>query len=178
MLKLILSYGAAAGVIVGLPLFALAVASRGDPPSATGVLVGYLTMLVALSLVFVAVKRHRDVALGGVIRFWQAFWLGLAISAVASVVYVLAWEFTLAFTGMDFAGDYFRGLIAQERAKGASAEVLAKLTADMQRFKVQYANPLYRVPMTFAEIFPVGIIVSLVTAGLLRNSRFMAAHKS
>jgi hypothetical protein len=29
---------------------------------------------------------------------------------------------------------------------------------------------------TFVEIFPVGVIVSLVSAGLLRNSRFMPAR--
>ena len=61
------------------------------------------------------------------------------------------------------------------KAKGASAEALAKLTADTETFKVQYANPMYRLPMTFAEIFTVGMLVSLVSAGLLRNSRFLPA---
>jgi hypothetical protein len=43
--------------------------------------------------------------------------------------------------------------------------------------KVQYANPLYRLPMTFAEIFPVGLLVSLVTAGPLRNSVILPAQR-
>ena len=54
--------------------------------------IGYLTMLVGLSLVFGAIKRHRDAELGGVIRFWPAFGLGLGVSFVASLCYVLAWE--------------------------------------------------------------------------------------
>lgn len=42
--------------------------------------------------------------------------------------------------------------------------------------KVQYANPLFRLPMVFAEIFPVGVLVSLISAALLRNRRFLPAR--
>lgn len=172
MIRKIFSYGAIAGLVVGLPLFAITVAMKGQTLE-YGVVLGYLTMLVALSLVFVAIKRRRDVDLGGVIRFWPALGLGVAISAVASVFYVLAWEAALAVTGMDFAGDYANILIEQQRAQGVSGEALAQFIAGMEEFKAQYANPLYRVPMTLAEILPVGLLVSLVSAGLLRNSGFM-----
>jgi hypothetical protein len=178
MLKKILSYGTIAGLIVGIELFSLTVLYKGHAPPPYGALVGYLTMLVALSAVFVAIKRHRDQELGGVIGFWPAFGLGLAISAVAGVLYVLAWEAALAVTHSDFAGEYARMLIEAKKAKGVSGDALAAFTAEMERFKLQYANPLYRLPMTFAEIFPVGIVVSLVSAGLLRNSRFLAARRA
>jgi hypothetical protein len=133
-------------------------------------------MLIALSTIFVAIKRRRDRDLGGVIGFWPAFGLGMAISAVASLCYVIAWEAALAVTGMDFAGDYARALIEQQREQGLRGDALARFTAEMDTFKVQYANPLYRVPMTLAEILPVGLLVSLVSAGLLRNSAFMPAR--
>lgn len=64
-------------------------------------------------------------------------------------------------------------MIAAARAKGDSAAEVARMSAEMERFRAQYANPLLRLPMTFVEIFPVGVLVSLVTAGLLRNSRFL-----
>jgi hypothetical protein len=177
MLQKILFFGVVAGLIVGVPLFAMTVLN-GHPSAPYGVIVGYLIMLIALSTVFVAVKRHRDADLGGVIRFWPAFGLGLAISIVAGVLYVLAWEAALAVTHMDFASEYAKSLIAQQQAAGASAEALAKLSAEMDRFKIQYANPLYRVAEAFAEIFPVGVLVSLVSAGLLRNSRFLPARRA
>jgi Protein of unknown function (DUF4199) len=177
MFRRILSYGAVAGLIVAVPLFGLTVAMNGHPPSPYGAVLGYLTMLVALSTVFVAIKRHRDADRGGLIGFWPAFGLGLGISVVAGIFYVLAWEAALAVTHMDFAGDYAKMLIAQQQAKGVTGEALAKYAAEMERFKVQYANPLYRLPMTFAEIFPVGVLVSLVSAGLLRNSRFLPVRR-
>ena len=172
MIGRILSYGSIAGLIVGLPLFAITVAMNGHPYLSYGPIVGYLTMLVALSTVFVAVKRYRDSDRGGVIGFWPAFGLGVAISFVAGVFYVLAWEAALAVTHMDFAGDYAKLLIAKQQAKGVSGEALAQFRANMERFKAQYANPLYRLPMTFTEIFPVGLLVSAVSAALLRNSHF------
>ena len=173
----IVSFGAVAGLIVGVPLFAITVTMQGHPMASWGVIVGYLTMLLALSAVFVAIKRHRDADRGGVIGFWPAFGLGIGISVVASVFYVIAWEAALAWTQMDFAGDYARMLIEKQRAQGVSGEALARVTAEMEQFKVRYANPFYRLMMTFTEISPVGLLVSLVSAGLLRNSRFLPARR-
>jgi len=177
MLRRVASYGVLAGLIVGVPLFGLTVAMNGHPPTSYGAVIGYSIMLIALSTVFVAIKQHRDVDLGGVIRFWPALGLGLGISLVAGIFYVVAWEAALAVTHSDFAGTYANVLIEQQKAKGVTGEALAKFIAGMERFKAQYNNPLYRLPMTFAEIFPIGVLVSLVSAGLLRNSRFLPARR-
>ena len=179
MLRKIPRYGAIAGLIVAAGMFAFTLPNlkNGHGDNTTGMLIGYLTMLVALSTVFVAIKRHRDIALGGVIKFWPAFGMGLGISLICGIFYALAWEAILSITHMDFATDYAKSMITSATAKGASPEALAKVTAEAEKFKTQYANPLYRLPMTFAEIFPVGVLVSLVSAGLLRNSRFLAVRK-
>lgn len=176
MLRKITLYGLGAGIIVGTPMLAMMILLKGHMPESY--LLGYGTMLLALSLVFVAVKRHRDEANGGVIKFLPAFGLGLGISCVAGVLYCLAWEAALALSHSDFAAGYAAMAVEKARAEGISAEKLAKLIADMETFKKQYANPFYRVPMTFAEIFPVGVLVSLVSAGLLRNSRFLPARRA
>ena len=176
MLRKILSFGAIAGLIAGGVLSALTIAMAGHGMLAYGEIIGYSTMLVALSAVFVAIKRHRDHELGGVIRFWPAFGLGLGVSFVASLIYVASWEFAVAVSHIDFATSYSNFLIEQEKAKGASAEAIARMTAEMDEFKVMYANPLFRLPMTFVEIFPVGLLVSLVSAALLRNRGFLPAR--
>jgi hypothetical protein len=177
MLRTILKYGVIAGLIVGgfeLVTFTL---FSGMPPLEYGMVIGYTTMLIALSAVFVGIKRHRDVDRGGVIGFWPALGVGLGISFIAGIFYVVAWEVVQAMTHMDFATGYSQAIIASEKAKGASAEALAKLTTEMEAFKIQYADPMFRLPMTFAEIFPVGVLVSLISAGLLRNSRFLPARR-
>jgi hypothetical protein len=176
MPKLIFIYGGLGGLIVGLPLIAITMLMAGNPPD-YGVALGYTIMLIALSMVFAATKRYRDQESGGVIRFWAAFGLGLAVSLIASAIYVLAWEITLQLLNHDFAAAYADGLIAQQKASGVSGEALDKFIGEMEAFKVQYANPLYRLPMTFTEIFPVGILVSLISAGLLSNHRFLPAKR-
>ena len=177
MFRLILKYGVYAGAFVGAVLFGTTIAMAGHPPPSWGVAFGYLSMLIALSAVFIGIKRHRDEDLGGVIRFWRAFGMGLAISFVAGVFYVLAWELALAVTKLDFAETYSKMLIEQQKAKGISGEALARFVTELEQFKTAYKNPLFRLPMTFVEIFPVGVLVSLVSAGLLRNSRFLPLRR-
>lgn len=177
MLRKILIYGAIAGLVAGVVLSITTLGMGHNMSPAYGMALGYASMLVALSAVFVGIKRYRDAEGGGVIGFWPALGMGLAISFVAGILYVLVWELAQAITQIDFAESYGNAMIAREQAKGVSAEVLAKVTADMARFKLQYADPLYRLPMVFAEIFPVGILVSLVSAGLLRNPRILPARR-
>lgn len=176
MLRKILTYGTVSGLLVGA-MMAVTTTTMSDHAT-YGMLVGYLTMLIALSLVFLGVKRHRDADLGGVIRFWPAFGMGLGISLIASVFYVLAWEATVAVLHLDFANSYANAVIEKQKAAGVSGEALARLVAEMEHFKTMYADPLYRLPMTFAEIFPVGALVSLLSAVLLRNSRILPARRA
>lgn len=174
MLRTVLIFGVAAGAVVASSFFILPHAE--DPNSAgSSLLIGYLVMLLALSLIFVGVKRFRDNQQGGVIKFLPALGIGLGISVVAGVLYVLGWELYMSVNHYDFADSYAKASLAAARAKGTSAAELARLTAQMATFKTQYADPLYRLPMGFVEIFPVGVLISLISAALLRNSRFLPA---
>ena len=173
----ICKYGAIAGLVVAAVMVGGFWAAGGEMPhNAVGMAIGYATMLLALSAVFMGIKHHRDIAGGGVIRFWPAFGMGLAISFVAALFYVAAWEIVQATIVRDFAGSYADSVIAAQAAKGADAAALARLRADMEAFKLQYADPMFRLPMTFAEIFPVGVLVSLVSALVLRNPRVLPAR--
>ena len=178
MLRLIVRYGVIGGLVVGVPMFSLTVFGGNGGLEKYGYLIGYTTMLIALSTIFIAIKKRRDTTLGGVIGFWPAFGTGLAISFVAGIFYVASWELAMGVTHMDFAGSYAQAMIDAAKAKGLSGDALAKAVAEAEQFKANYANPLYRLPMTFIEIFPVGVLVSLVSAGLLRNSRFLAARRA
>jgi hypothetical protein len=176
MLRMIVRYGVIGGLIVAIPLFTITLAA-GDLGAPWGYVVGYLIMLIALSTIFIAIKKHRDTNLGGVIKFWPALGLGLAISFVAGIFYVVAWEAVLDIGHLDFANKYAESMIAAAKAKGLTGDALAQAVAQAEQFRTSYANPLYRIPETFAEIFPVGVLVSLISAALLRNSRFLAARR-
>ena len=171
--RIIAVYGAIAGVIVILGMFIsiTVVADHGT----MGMVAGYLSMLVALLFVFVGVKRYRDVNLGGVIGFWKAFGIGLGIGLVASLFYILGWELYMWRTGGTFMTDYIATSIADMRAAGKSAAEITKFSAEMGVMAEQYKNPLFRMALTLTEILPVALLVSLVSAALLRLSSFLPA---
>jgi len=165
--KIILIYGAVSGAVI-IASMLLSFSLDGDGTGS--MLVGYLIMLVALSVIFLGIKRHRDQELGGVIRFSTAFLTGLGISLVASVVYVALWEVYLSFTDYVFIHDYARSVIATKEAAGMTGAALQAEVEQMAVMTQQYESFLFRMPMTFLEIFPVGLLVTLVSAGILRNS--------
>lgn len=175
MTRLILTFGIAAGLVVAIPMCLIA-ANAESGSTATSLFTGYLIMLLALSLIFVGVKRRRDRELGGVIRFVPALLAGLGISVVAGVIYVIGWEITLAVTDYAFIDSYSTATIEAARAKGSSPAEIAAVVAEMDEFRRQYVNPFVRLPFTFIEIFPVGLLISLISAALLRNSRFLPAR--
>ena len=177
MFRNILIYGVIAGLVVGGIDFAMFTGLADQVHLEYGMLIGYATMLLALSAVFVGIKQQRDQEGGGVIRFWPAFGMGLTMSFIAGIFYVVAWEASQAVTGGDFVTTYSNFVIDQARARGESAAAIAQISAEMARFKVSYANPLYRLPMVFSEIFPVGVLVSLVSAALLCRPGFLPARR-
>jgi len=176
MIRIVLKYGVIAGLVVGAALVGVSLAYGGQPPPDWGMAAGFASMLIALSAVFVGVKRHRDTAGGGVIRFWPAFGLGLGISFVASLIYVAAWELSLALIDTDFAAMFAAQMIERAEAKGLTGDALAAVVRQAREFETMYRNPLLRWPMTFVEIFPVGVLVSLVSALVLRNPRVLPAR--
>lgn len=177
MNRFILVYGAIAGVvIIGSTILGLTLAGSESGISGAEWL-GYLVMIVALSLIFVGIKRYRDQELGGVIRFRTAVVLGLGISLLASVIYVGIWEVYLSMTDYAFIDDYTRSVIAVKEAEGVAGSALQAEIERMDSLNERYAHFAFRLPMTFLEIFPIGVLITLVSAGLLRNSNILPAER-
>ena len=170
MKRIIVVYGTIAGVIVTTAML-VTIAS-----GVHSIVLGYLSMLVALSMVFVGIKRYRDEHLGGAIRFWPAVAVGFGISALASLFYALGWEAYLYATDYRFMPEYAASMIEARRAAGASAQEIAQMTAEMDGFIESYQNPLVRLLFTLSEIAPVALIVTVVAAALLRKPGFLPAR--
>jgi hypothetical protein len=172
MLRIILTNGLISGVVIIAGILGTILIGGGH----SSLWLGYLIMLVALSSILVGVKQYRDRDLGGVIGFGKALLMGLGIAVTASVAYVLVWEVYLAVTHYTFIDHYTASILAAKRAAGITGAEYRKAVAEMDTLRRQYANPLFRLPMTFVEIFPVGVLIALVTAVLVRNPGFLPAR--
>lgn len=173
-----IKYGAISGaLIIGVLITGITIANgeHGNGHIFSSVWFGYLVMLLALSTIFIAVREHRS-RLGGVIKFLPALGLGLLIALIAGVAYVIGWELYLNATGHQFMNAYVAQMIEAKRSAGVSGVELAAFIAEMEAMKINYANPLYRMPMTFAEIFPVGLLIALISAAVLRNPKVLPAR--
>jgi Protein of unknown function (DUF4199) len=153
--KFILRYGIIAGLIASIPWIGYMYWLPPDAKRMGGMLQGYLIIIVALSMVFVGIRQYRNQRPGGAITFGRAFLLGLGISAVASILYAIGWEVAQSVSRFDFMAFY---------AKTIPDPVQAR------EFVRNYSNPAYRMAFTFIEMFPVGILVSLISAGILRRT--------
>ncbi len=176
-MRYVLIYGAiAGGIAISLITASIAIKSLSHLQSEW---FGYTVMLAALSLIFVGVKRYRDVECGGTIHFGRALLLGLGIALVAGLIYVAGWELYLATQGGDPSAtltQYLDAMIAEMRAAGASQAEMAAQRAQMAPYVEAYRQPLPRMAMTFSEIAPVGLLVALVSAAILRNPRVLPAR--
>ncbi len=174
-MKYALIYGTLAGLVIISVMMTGILAADRDSFFAS-MWFGYLVMLVAMTFMFVGVKSYRDVEHGGIIRFKPAFLMGLGIAAVAAIAYILVWEVYLAATGYRFMDDYLAGIASDLRAQGKGAAEVAREMAQYEWMRASYPNPLIRIPLTFAEIFPIGLLAALVSAALLRNPKLLPAR--
>jgi hypothetical protein len=175
MQRIIFTCGIIAGLVVIASIILGLALSGGEETLHAQQWFGYLVMLLALSLIFVGIKRYRDLHLGGVIRFGTATLVGLGIAAVASVIYVAVWEVYLAMTDYAFMDQYARGVIAAKQAEGVTGDDLQAVVDNMESMRQQYSNPVFRLPITFLEIFPVGLLITLISAAVLRNRKAVPA---
>lgn len=167
MKKTILTYGLIGGVIVSAMMWITL--SGGQHDFDSGLWIGYTTMVIALSTIFFAVKTYRDKHLGGSITFGKAFLMGLYITLVASTMYVASWLVLSATSKQDYMVDYYAHTKAQlEKSDLPAAEVEAQLK-EMRDFQEQYKNPIVKIGFTYLEILPVGVLISVICAGLLRR---------
>ena len=176
MKKTVLTFGPISGVVAFAVFLAGATLAMSDGEYATvNPALGFLIMLVALSVIFVGIKRYRDRELGGVIRFGKALLVGTCISLVAGLVYMVCWELYMMATDYTFAGEYAQAMIESQKAQGVTGEELEAFVTSMETLVERSASPLFRLPMAFLELFPFGFFMSLISAALLRNSRFLPA---
>ena len=126
-------------------------------------------MVLAFLLVFFGVRSYRDTVTGGSISFGQAFKVGLLITLVTCAMYVLAWEITYFGFFPDFLDQFTEFTLTKMREDGESEAAIQKMAAQMATMAKYYKNPLFNIAITFMEIFPVGLIVTLVSAAILRR---------
>src|SRR6187455_3724476 len=157
MQKNIIIYGIIAGIIVSvLMVVSINYISHvdGAVDYNTSLVIGYASMLIAFSLVYVGIRNYRDKYNGGVISFGKAFKIGIMMVLIASTIYVIAWLIDYFFFIPDFMEKFSAQELDKLKSSGASQIEIDKETKEMANFTKMYKNPLFNAMMTYAEILP------------------------
>lgn len=170
MKKIVLRYGLiSGGLLVAVMAVMVPMCLNGTLNFDHGGLVGYSSMVVSFLLVFFGVKSYRDTVGGGTISFGKAFKVGLLITLMACAMYVIAWEIMYFNFFPDFLEVYSAHVLTKMREAGESAAAIQKTTEQMASMAKLYTNPLFNSAITFMEVFPVGLIMTLISAAILRR---------
>ena len=170
MKKTVLRFGlASGGLLLAMGAVTFPLYRNGTISFDHSQTIGYTSMVLSFLLVFFGVRSYRDNVAGGAIGFGKAFQVGILITLITCAMYVIAWEITYFNFYPDFLDQYSAYSIAKMRTAGASEAAILEKTAEMADFAKLYANPLVNIGFTFLEIFPVGLIMTLVSAAILRR---------
>lgn len=168
MKKTILTFGLISGAISSLMMIiTMTMMSRINQDR--GYLIGYTAIVLSFLLVYFGIRSYRDNLSGGQITFAKGFGVGICITLISCVFYVVTWEI-LYFNFMhNFMDNYGAHTIEKLKNSGASSAVIQAKIDELQKLKKNYENPLYNAALTFIEPFPVGLLMTLVSAGILRK---------
>lgn len=169
MKKNVIVFGLISGLVVSGLMVLFTCIYYGNPNIDHSMLLGYASMILAFSFVFAGIKNYRDKYNEGFISFGKAFKIGLFITLISSTMYVLTWLVEYYFFIPDFMDKYSEHVMNQAQSSGASIAELDKQAADMTMYKEMYKNPLFVILLTYAEVLPIGILITLISALILKR---------
>jgi hypothetical protein len=168
MKKTVLTFGLISGVMISV-LMGGSLLMANKLGQTHSMMLGYTMMVASFLLVYFGIRSYRDNNLGGQISFGRAFTCGILITLITTIFYVGMWEI-LYFNFMPhFMDSYFAAQIHHVQASGQDAATIATKVAAIQHSQELYQNPLVNMAYTFIEPLPVGIIITLISAAVLRR---------
>jgi len=165
MKKTVLIFGLILGLVLCGPWLIMVNMLYTNPEFKSNDVLGYAVLLVIYSLIFVGIRNYRNKELNGFITFGKAFKTGALITAIAATLYVVIWVFTYYLFIPDFMEVFTQHVLYQ----CTSEEDLADKTIEMENFNRMYETPLFVILLTYAEVVPIGLAVSLISALILKK---------
>ncbi len=168
MKKTVLTFGLISGAISSLMMVAT-VPFADKIGFDKGEFLGYTIIVLSFLLVYFGIRSYRDNVGNGEIAFGKAFAVGITITLISCVCYVVTWEvlyFNFLHGFMDKYGAY---MVEKLKSSGASPAAIQAQLEQVKKYKEMYDNPLLNAAMTFIEPLPIGLVITLISAAVLRK---------
>lgn len=168
MKKTVLTFGLISGAISAATMLAT-IPFADKIGFDKGEILGYTVIVLSALLVFFGVRSYRENVGGGHLTFGRGFAVGILITLISSACYVGTWEIVYYKLMPGFAEKYAAHMVERAKASGASQQKIDEMQQKAKQFKQMYDNPVNNVALTFMEVFPIGLGVTLLSAGILRK---------
>lgn len=168
MKKVVLTFGLISGALMAIFMFAT-IPFIDKVGFDKGLIVGYTSIVLAFILVFFGIRSYRENVNGGAVSFGRAFTIGILITLISSICYMIAWQILFHNFMPDFFDKYAAHIIEQARASGATPDAIQAQTQEMDQMKQLMKNPFFHSLFVFLEPFPVGLVITLISALILRK---------
>jgi Protein of unknown function (DUF4199) len=169
MQRIVLIFGLISGVLSSVMMMVmLFLIERGILNFDNSAVIGYTAIFLSFLLVFFGIRAYREQH-GGTISFGRGFAVGILITLISCLFYVVTWEIIYFKLMPDFGEKYAQAAVAKLRARGASDAEIAKKEQEMAQLKALYDNPLTNAAVTMIEPFPMGLVMTLISAAILRR---------
>lgn len=169
MKKTVLTYGGIAGLIVTAMMIISTTLHYQNPDFKGSEIIGFTGMFIAFIFVFLGIKNYRDKQNNGFISLGTALKIGILITLISSTMYVLTWMIECHFFYPDFMEKYATHAIEKAQKSGMSAEEIAETQKKMNSYIEWYKSPILRVLLTYMEILPIGLIITLISSFILKK---------
>ena len=168
MKKVVLTFGLISGLIISVLMGGSLLLAK-EIGSGHSMALGYTIMVASFLLIYFGIRSYRDNTLAGQISFGRAFACGILITFITSVCYVAMWEI-LYFNFMPhFLDSYFAAQIHKVQSSGLDPATTAARVSAIQRSQQLYQNPLVNMAYTFIEPLPIGLVITFLSAAVLRR---------
>ncbi len=169
MKNIVIIYGVTAGLILSLMVFVIMEISQLKSIDGTGKWIGNVFMITAFSFIYLGIKNFRDKHSGGIINFNRAFRIGLLITLLASVCYSVTWLVYYNFIDSSYIDNSTETFIKQLQSGDIPA---VEIENDIKAYRENmdnYKKPGVMAFYTFMEMFPVGLVISILCGFLMRR---------
>jgi hypothetical protein len=169
MYPIAFKYGLIAGLILTGMVVTMMLMIGETSNFERGESVRYLFIVSAFSMIYLGIRQYRDKKLGGTISFNIAFRTGLLITIIASTCYAIAWLVYFNFIDESFTERYTTFMIDKIKTGDKTPEEIENeiklFTVNMADYKKPGVMGLY----TFLEIFPIGLVISILCGMLMKR---------
>lgn len=168
MKKIVTTYSLLASAISAVMWIIISLGMKEGQGFENGMFIGYAAMTLSFLMIYFAQASYRTNIGNGYISFGKAIQIGLLITLISGIFYVIVWAIVYNTMLPDFMEQYSAYELNKLQESGASEAKIKEYVKSAAIWKERYKNPLWFSLMTFMEPLPVGIIVTLISTFLAR----------